>query len=276
MEQYLRRNRLSDLMDGIGMAALLYLLGLGGFTWLWGLNVPSILAGLSLGTLLWAARCQWRRRTVARREKALRSRIGAELMLEAMLFSEAKEAHFRAALLLAEKWPVVMQSVKEEGVLCRQGEEQLLIQCLRMPEEGELSMSDLLAAQRAAKRMQANRAVFCVLGKVSPKIAAKAERALTPLRIIRRETLLELAGRYAPATDEQLIELGRRRGGSGGRSSMIRLAFHPDKAKRYHLYGQMMLILYLLTGTRLYAVPGMTCLAMAVMSRWGRKEREQL
>ena len=276
MERYLRRNRLSEWLDGLGICVLLYVLATGWFAWLWGLNVPTLLAGAALGTLLRTARSQWRKRTVDRREKALRCRLGAELMLESMLFAEPKEAHFRAALLLAEKWPITMQSVKDEGVICRQGEETLLIQCVRMPEEGELSVNDLLTAQRAVKRLKANRAVLCVLGKVSPKTAAKAELALVPLRIIRRETLLGLAGQYAPATDEQLIELGRRRRRPAGQGSVLRLVFRRDKARRYHLYGQLMLILYILTDARLYAVPGMVCLTMAVMCNTGRNSEDFL
>ena len=265
MERYLRRNRLSEVMDSVGLCLLLYAVAAGWFAWLWGVNLASLIAGAALGTLLWLGRMQWRKRTVARREKALRSRIGAELMLEDMLMAEAKEAHFRAALLLAEKWPIRMVSVKEEGVICRQGEETLLIQCVRMPAEGELGIGDLLSAQRAVRRLKVNRAVLCVLGKVSPRTAARADQALVPLRIIRRETLLALAGRYAPATDEQLIELGKRRRHPAQKGSIAQLVFRRDKAQRYHLYGLGMLVMYVATGMRLYAVPGMVCLTMAVM-----------
>ncbi len=274
MERYLRRNRLSEWLDGIGLCALLYFLAVLWFAWLWGLNAASLIAGAALGTLLWTARTQWRKRTVTRREKALRSRLGGELMLEAMLMAEPKEAHFRAALLLAEKWPITMQSVKEEGVLCRQEAETLLIQCIRMPEDGELGVGDLLAAQRAVRQVKADRAVLCVLGKAPPKIAARADMALVPLRIIRRETLLALAGQYAPATDEQLIELGKRK--RRPQESMTKLVFRRDKARRYHLYGLGMLVLYILTGMRLYAVPGMTCLTMAVMCHTRRSGEETL
>lgn len=276
MERYLRRNRLSEVLDGLGIGVLMYFLGIMWFTWLWGLNVPSLLAGAALGTLLWTGRAQWRKRSVARREKALRSRIGAELLLESMLLAEPKEAHFRAALLLAERWKISMQCVKEEGVICRQGEEKLLIQCLRMPEDGDLSVGDLLAAQRAVKRLEVDRAVLCVMGRTSPKVAARAEQAIIPLRIISRETLLTLAGQYAPATDEQLIELGKRKRRPAGQGSMTGLIFRRDKARRYHLYGVMMLILYILTGARLYAVPGMICLTMSVMCRRGKNRQELL
>lgn len=275
MERYLRRNRLSEVLDTLGMGALLYLLAAGWFVWLWGLRAASLLAGAALGTLFWAARSRWRKCTVSRREKTLRSRLGAELMLESMLLAEAREAHFHAAVLLTEKWPIAVYAVKEEGVLCRQGEETLLVQCIRMLEDGELSQGDLLSAQRAVRKHQADRAILCVLGKTSPKIAARAEEALVPLRIVRRETLLALAGQYAPATDEQLVELGQRRR-RAGQGSLAALIFRRDKARRYHLYGLGMLLVYVLTGARLYAVPGMVCLTMAVLCHVRRSGEEAL
>ena len=276
MERYLRRNRLSEMLDGLGLRALLYLLATGWFMWLWGMTLPTLLAGAALGTLLCAARREWRKRTVHRREKALRSRLGAELMLEDMLMAEPREAHFRAALLLAEKWPITLQTVKEEGVLCRQGEETLLVQCIRMPEDAELSVGDLLAAQRAARRVKADRAILCPLGKASPKVMAKAEGALVPLRIIPRSTLLAIAGQFSPATDEQLVALGQRRKRLAGQGSVIRLVFRPDKARRYHLYGLGMLLLYVLTDMRLYALAGLVCLTMAVLCRRRSRPREML
>lgn len=276
MEQYLRRNRLSEVLDGIGVRALIYAAALMWFVWLWGLRMPSLIAGAALGTLGQMARTKYRQYTVARRERTLRSRLGGELMLEEMLLSEAREAHFRAALLVTEKWPLTMQSVKEEGVLCRQGEEQLLVQCLRMPPEGELSAGDLIAAQRAVRRAGADRGVICVLGRVTPKVAAKAEQTPVPLRIVRREVLLAQACRMSPATDEQLVSLGKRRRRAADKGGAARLVFRRDKARRYLLYGLAMLILYILTGARLYAVPGMACLTMAVLSGAGRAQEEPL
>lgn len=276
MERYLRRNRLSEWLDGLGLCALLFLLACLWFTWLWGLNAASLVAGGALGILLCTARSQWRKRSVHRREKALRARIGAELMLESMLMAEAREAHLKAALLLQEKWPLILQEATEDGVRCTQGDTTLLIQCIRIPADGELGMGDLLSAQRAAKRHRAEKAVLCVLGKATPKVCARAELALIPLRIIRRETLLALAGRLSPATDEQLVELGRRRRRTEPQGSLHRLIFRPEKAVRYHLYGLMMLLLYLLCGAKLYALSGLICLTMGTLSRCAAGEGEKL
>ncbi len=276
MEQYLRRNRISEVLDGLGVRAAIYGAATLWFVWLWGMGWPAVLAGLALGTLGQMVRSRCRQRSVARREKALRARLGGEMMLEAMLLSEAKEAHFRAALLLAERWPLTLCEAGDAGVTCKQGDETLLVQCLRMPAENELSAGDLLAGQRAVKRAGADRGVLCVLGKVAPKVAAKAEQTPVPLRLVQRETLLDIAGSLSPATDAQLIELGKRRRRPVAPGGGLRLVFRRDKARRYWGYGTGMLLLYVLTSLGVYAVMGMVCLAMAVGCCMGRQEPEGL
>lgn len=203
METGFGRNLLAELLDSVGRGVLLMALGIGWFVFLWGLNLPALLAGIALGTLLLLLRRLYRQTTLVRRETALRCRIGGELLLEKMLLSEAKEAHFQAALLLEEKWPLRMQRITADGALCGQekpsgGAETLLVQCVRMPSEGELSIGQLVEAHRAMQRQQANRVILCVLGKAPPRVIARAEQMPTPIRVIRRETLLALAGRLSP------------------------------------------------------------------------------
>ena len=275
MERYLRRNRLAEAMDGAGAALMMHAGALLWFVYLWGLGIPAMLAGAALGMMCQLGRRCLRRRTVARRERSLRRSIGAELMLEQMQLSSAKEAHKQAVQLLGARWPLQMEQLEDAGALCRQGEEKLLVMCLQIPTDGELSAGDLLRAQREARRMAAERAVLCVLGRTGAKVAARAENAVVPVRIVRRETLAALAGSLAPATDEQLVELGRRRRGKA-RGSIRRLVLRRDKAQRYWGYGTVMLLLYVLTGLRLYAPPGMICLCLAVFSRSGRSGPDQL
>ena len=52
MQQYLRRGRLSALMDGIGLRTMLALAAVGWFVYLWGLTVPALLAGGALGNII--------------------------------------------------------------------------------------------------------------------------------------------------------------------------------------------------------------------------------
>lgn len=275
MEQYLRRKRLAAWADGLGVAAAIYFLAALCFVWLWGLGPPALLAGAGLGTMMMMARSCLRRSRVARREQALRSRLGAEMLLEDMLLEEADVANRTAAELLASRWPLGQREETAEGVLCRQGEEKLLILYLRMAAEAALSQGDLIAAQRAVRREGADRGIVCVPGRTPPQILARAEETAVPLRIIRRETLLALAGKMYPATDAQLVALGQRRRNLA-RGGVLALVFRRDKARRYHAYGLMMTLLYLLAGLRIYAVAGLTCLTMAVMCCVGRSGGEAL
>ena len=87
---------------------------------------------------------------------------------------------------------------------------------------------------------------------------------------------LTIAGQLSPATDEQLIDLGKRRRQMAGQGSFLHTVLRPEKARRYYAYGLGMLILYVLTALRLYAVPGMMCLTLAVLCQRGRRQRERL
>lgn len=274
MEQYLRRRRLAGWADALGAMALIY----GGsallFALLWGLGIPALLAGAALGTLLAMARQSWRRQRVVRREAALRQRLGAELLLEELLLSDAKQAHCRAAELLAHRWPLQLQQATAEGALCRLGQERLLVMYQRTPSDGALSAGDVVAAQRSVRLAGAERGVLCMPGRVAAAILARAEDGPVALRIVQRETLLALAGELYPATDEQLVALGRRRRRVHG--GTLALVFRRDKAQRYFGYGLAMTVMYLVLGVRVYAVAGLVCLTMAVLSRVGRGEGEAI
>lgn len=234
METGFGRNLLAELLDSVGRGVLLMALGIGWFVFLWGLNLPALLAGIALGTLL-----------------------------------------------LEEKWPLRMQRITADGALCRQekpsgGAETLLVQCVRMPPEGELSIGQLVEAHRAMQRQQANRVILCVLGKAPPRVIARAEQMPTPIRVIRRETLLALAGRLSPATDAQLVALGQRKRRTPQRGSLLSIMTQREKAPRYWGYGLFMLVLYILTGSAWYAMPGTVCLTLSVVCRSGQAEEARL
>lgn len=234
METGFKRNLLAELLDSVGRGVLLMALGIGWFVFLWGLNLPALLAGIALGTLL-----------------------------------------------LEEKWPLRMQRITADGALCGQekpsgGAETLLVQCVRMPPEGELSIGQLVEAHRAMQRQQANRVILCVLGKAPPRVIARAEQMPTPIRVIRRETLLALAGRLSPATDAQLVALGQRKRRTPQRGSLLSIMTQREKAARYWGYGLFMLILYILTGSAWYAMPGTVCLTLSVVCRSGQAEEARL
>lgn len=276
MEQYLRRGRLSTLADDLGLRLVLTAVSVGWFIWLWGVTVPALLAGLALAIVMQMGLRLLRRRTVQKREMALRRRLGGEMMLEEMMLSPKKQAHFQSALLLGSKYPLVMERVTEDGMLCRSGEETLLVACLRVPEGAEAGLNDLAALQRACREHGASRGVACVTGRLPKGAEGYAEAALVPLRLIGRDVLLDLAGQACPATDEQLVALGQRRRRSFPKGSLRRGILRRDKAKRYLLYGTGLMLLYLLTGLWYYPIPGILCLFLAVLSRYVPRAPEKL
>lgn len=271
MQSYLRKARLSAVADDVGVRLALFALGIGWFVYLWGLGIPALLAGLALGMMGQLALRHFRRRTVGRREAVLRARLGAEMLLEEILLAPPRQAHFQTALLLGAAYPLTMERVTEDGMLCSSGGERLLVSCVALPEGCEAGQGHIIAIQRACRRHGAVRGVACVTGRCSARVEAWAMEGVVPVKIIRRERLLQLAGRMSPATDEQLIRLGERKKRPAGAG---RLILRRDKAKTYMLYGMGLMLLYIVTGLRYYPIPGGVCLLLGVLSRcWPGEEK---
>lgn len=275
MQSYLGRRRLRTLMDTLGVRLLLAALSLGWFVGLWGLTVPALLAGAALGILAQQALSRYRQRSVCRREEMLRRRLGGELMLERMLMSPVRQAHFQAALLLGEKYPLVMERVTDAGVLCRSEDDAVLVACVAIPEKAEAGLAQLAGIRREAALAGAERCVACVTGRCEARSESWAGEGPVPLRVIGRDELLELAGRVCPATDEQLVALGQRKKRPDP-AALLRLALRRDKAKTYLTYGLLLLVMGIVTGLGYYAAPGLVCLALAALSRIRRRSPEQL
>ena len=81
--------------------------------------------------------------------------------------------------------------------------------------------------------------MLCVCGKVSAEAARQAEREPQVL-FLEREALIGMLGSANPATDGQLIALGRRRKKAAPRH-WLRLILNPSRAKRFACYGALLL-----------------------------------
>lgn len=266
MEQYLRRTALSSMADEIGLRLAVWLGATMWFVWLWGLGMPALLAGMALNLMGQMALTRYRRRKVDLREKALRQRIGGEMLLEDMLLLPRRKAHLQAAALLSQRYPLVIMQVEDAGVLCRCGERRVLVVFTGCAAEEGCGFDDVLAAQQACRRLTAEKCVLCLTGDCPGRVRAFAERMPVPVVFIGREQMLSLAGRASPATDEQLILLKKRktRFAPGKSMLMLRMLLHRGKAGRYMFYGVAMLMIQILTGWRWYAFMGLTLVCMAV------------
>lgn len=264
MEQYLRRTALSSMADEIGLRLAVWLGATMWFVWLWGLGMPALLAGMALNLMGQMALTRYRRRKVDLREKALRQRIGGEMLMEELLLLPRRKAHLQAAALLSQRYPMVILQVEDAGVLCRCGERRVLVVFAGCAAEEGCGFDDVLAAQQACRRLTAEKCVLCLSGECPARVRTFAERMPVPVVFIGREQMLSLAGRASPATDEQLLMLKKRKTRFTPGKSMLRMLLHRGKAGRYMFYGVAMLMIQILTGWRWYAFMGLTLVLMAV------------
>lgn len=276
MKRYLSRTRQAGWMDGFGLRVAILLACQLWFSSLWGVGLPALLAGAALAVLVGLALRLLNKRTVARREKALRERIGGELALESMLLAPPRKAHFQAAMLVGMKWPIMLERVAEEGVLCRYGTETLLIACMPLPQGVSIGPERLMALQRACKRLHADRGVACMTSDCSAAGRSYAEQGIFPLRLMEREEFLTLAGKAWPAGDEQLVALGKRRKKGPPLTALLECALRREKARRYVLYGTGLTMTGLLLHSGWYLLPGIVCLLLGILCRYLPRKTETL
>ena len=276
MQQYLRNGRFGAFMNDLGLRAVIALLAQAWFILLWGLTVPSVVAGLALGLLGQMALSCWRRENAVSREQALRRRLGGELFLEGMLLRSTKEAHRQAALLLEKQYEeLTIRTVGDDGARCDYRGQTLLVVCPAKPAECSFSAGEAALLERTAAACGADRIVVCLTCGCSGEAAAWAETAPIPIRFISRAAMLAMAGRTAPVTDEQLVALGARKRRSVP-GSIAKSMLMPEKAKRYMTYGVGLMLLYVVTGLKYYPVPGGVCLMLSVLCRCVRQTPERL
>ena len=72
------------------------------------------------------------------------------------------------------------------------------------------------------------------------------------------------------------VALGQRKRRTPQRGSLLSIMTQREKAPRYWGYGLFMLILYILTGSAWYAMPGTVCLTLSVVCRSGQAEEARL
>lgn len=274
MERYLQRSRLGSALDDLGLRSVIALGAMVWFCWLWGIGMPALIAGSALGILGQMTLSRYRRYSVGRREQQLRQSLGGEMLLEDMVLSSEKQAHMRAAMLLAMKYPLTIIKVEEDGALCRSGGRLLIVYCVRRSEADEATAEDALRVQRACRHHLAERGVLCLPCREGKRLLSAVEKSAVPLRIIPRETMLTLAGRASPATDEQLVALGKRKERPTPGKQLWATALHRDRAGRYMFYAMAMLTIYILTGIRWYPLPGLLLALLGAVSHYhaGREE----
>lgn len=271
-----QKSALAGLLDRIGLRALLFFLSILWFYRLWGDVAAALTAGSALGLLLCLTLSLWQKKTLRAREDALRVRLGGMLALEEITLASGREACLRAAQCLQSVYPLELQKETPDGVLALLQGETLLISCKQAHLSARVSCSDVLEAQRKRIALGAGRCVLCATCPFDAQALRLCQTLDPPVRPVDGDTLAALAGHLSPATDEQLVELGRRQRRPFAWAQLRSIVFAPEKIRRYLLYGFFLYIFYIFTGHLYALVPSLLCVCLAVVSRFRQVQFEAL
>ena len=144
MSPFDSKNRVATALDRLALRVLLFLLSVGYFFALWRSGAPSLLAGSALFALAMLTLLLLERRTLARRDRALRVRVGGAIALEELMLLPAAEAEGRVCLLLAE----TLGGAAQGSVLSYAGKT-YLVRCAQTLPGSAAGEGDVLAAHRA-------------------------------------------------------------------------------------------------------------------------------
>ncbi len=267
MQQYLEKTRLGGTLDSLGLRLLILSCCVLWFVFLWGVTLAALLAGVAFFLLVSLAIRLGKRKTVARREQALRERIGGEMALDALPLTPPRQAHFQASLWLTLAHPLRLERITEDGVLCRLEGEMVLVRCLNRHQSIPVSAQDIVEAQRACLSHNAVRCVLCTASSLNSAAQTQLGLAEPPVKVVGKERLIRLAGAASPATDEQLVALGARKKRHVDISIWLNHILAPHRSRRYFWYGMGLLLLYYITRLPYYPVPGVLCLSLALLSK---------
>ena len=263
-----QKSALAGLLDRVGLRALLFLLSILWFYRLWGNAASSLAAGSALGLLLCITLSLWQKKTLHQRESALRVRLGGMLALEEMTLLGEQAAAECAARCLQSVYPIRIEKKTPFGVLAVFHDETLLVRCKRAHVSARVSCGDVLEAQRARIGSGAARCVLCATCTFDAQALRLCQTLVPPVRAVDGDALAAMAGHLSPATDEQLVALGRRQRHPFAWEQLRAVVFEPEKIRRYLLYGFFLYLFYIFTG-RLYAlIPSLLCLCLAIVSRY--------
>ena len=277
MTPFEQKSRLGNAVDRLAMRLLVLALCFLWFYRLWGMAAPAALAGGALCALLWRTLGLWQHRALARKAAALRAHIGGTLALEGLLIVQPIQAARQAADWLASRHDLRVLGEAGEGVLLRYGEETLYLLCLQGHPQQRTDAGAVLAAGRARLAVpEADRCVLCSPGAFTQEAQDTADSLEPPVRLIDGGMLRALAGRLAPASDEQLAAMGRRQRKPFAWASLRQAVFSPKKTRRYAAYGTGLLAFFILTNQVYYLLPSGLCWMLAIWSQRGKYRPQRL
>lgn len=233
--------------------------GIAWFVFLWGLSLPALCAGLALGAMLWLCARQFSKSATQKREVQMRRMIGGELALDRLLLEQPRKAAFQCALWLAPRYPLVMQNVVDWSVIGTLNERKTCIRLIARHKSQQINAQQIVECAREARKRSLDQTLLCLTAPVSSEALSYAAALDPPMRIIRREELMELAGYAHPATDEDLRLIGRQKKTRRSAQEWLAVVLDASRARTYFWYAAGLWMFALLTGSRYYPFPAAAC-----------------
>lgn len=214
----------------------------------------------------------WQRSTLLHRDETLRRRVGGMLAIDALLLVPTSQAHWCCANYLSELSDIKEITMGSDGALALFEDDRILVRCDQACPGDSSGQGSVLSAQRAALNAGACRAILCTTTHFDKKALFLAEQLDPPVRLVDSDVLCAVAGRLHPATDSQLVTIGRMKKSPFSWPRLSLHVFAPQKVRRYLLYAFALLMLYLLSDQLYYLLPSIFCYTLAILShRNGQK-----
>ena len=254
------KNRIAAALDRLALRILLFFLSVGYFFMLWHSGVLSLLAGSALFALAMLTLLLLERRTLARRDHALRVRIGGAIALEELMLLPCAEAEKRVCLLLAQ----TLGGTARDSMLTYAGKT-YLVRCAQTLPGSSAGEGDVLSAHRAKAASGAELCILAGTGGFSPSARRAAEWMEPPIRLIVGRQLAMLFGQQHPATDAEIARRAHRQRTPFSRGRIRALALTPAKQGRYLLVAFLLAMLYLLLHSALSLVFALVSFVLAML-----------
>lgn len=269
MSPFDRKNALAGALDRLAIKVLVLTLCVGYFFFLWRSAPASLVAGIALFALLCLSATLLEKRTLSRRDRMLRERVGGMIALEELIMSPAISARERVCAALCE---TLGASCESSSTMRYSGETWLvcLAQCLPGT---SASQSDVLAAHRARIECGADKAALVSTASFSAEAVRAAEWADPPVRLISGRQLALLIGRLHPATDEEIARHLSRQKKPYSWQRIRALALSPAKQQRYLLCSFLLLLLYLIAASLPALIACLLSFILAILSAQEARKR---
>ena len=268
MQKYRPKKPLAALADKILRLLITCGAGVGWFVFLWGLNFASLTAGIALGGLLWLCARQFGKRSTQKREMQMRRIIGGELALERLLLFSPKQAGFQTSLWISKRFSLVMNQAVDWGVTGMLDGQPTLIRLIAQHQSIPVNVQQMICAAREMHQYGMKCCIICSTSTLTKEALSFAAQFEPPMQIISRDELIQFAGLHSPATDEDLLKLGRKKRRRRTPKEWAAVILAPNRARRYFWYGIGLSILALLTGQFFYPLPAAACMLLFVLCKY--------